>query len=365
MRTLVRPAIEPAARIPARHLAAELRATYNARHMSDSSPTYLVTGGAGFIGSNLVAAFAERQARIVVCDYDDDAGRRRNLAKRELADWVTPPNLFAYLRDRGNSIDGVFHLGAVSSTVATDWELVVHQNYGVPLRLWDWCAGRNVSLIYASSAATYGGGEAGFDDDGSAEGLAKLTPLNPYGWSKHIFDRKVAEMVGNGEPAPRQWAGLKFFNVYGPNEYHKGGQRSVVPQIYERIADGGPARLFKSHHPDYADGGQLRDFIWVGDCVDVMLWLLDHPAVNGLFNCGTGRARSFEDLAVAVFKALGKNADIEYVPTPENIRDKYQYFTEARMERLLAAGYDKTFTALEDGVRRYVRDYLIQDDPFK
>ena len=204
--------------------------------MSESSPTYLVTGGAGFIGSNLVAALAERQARIVVCDYDDDAGRRRNLAKRELADWVTPPNLFAYLHGRGNAIDGVFHLGAVSSTVTSDWELVVHQNYGVSLRLWDWCVGKEIPLIYASSAATYGGGEAGFDDDGSAEGLAKLTPLNPYGWSKHIFDRKVAEMTGNGEPAPRQWAGLKFFNVYGPNEYHKGGQRSVVPQIYERIA---------------------------------------------------------------------------------------------------------------------------------
>ncbi len=220
-------------------------------------------------------------------------------------------------------------------------------------------------FIYASSAATYGAGEHGFDDDPSAESLARLRPLNLYGWSKHLFDRWLTAELDAGRPAPPQWAGLKFFNVYGPNERHKGAQASVVAGIYPKIVAGKPARLFASHHPRIADGDQRRDFVWVGDCADVVVWLLDHPEVSGLFNCGSGQARSFLDLANAVFAAIGRTPVIEFVPTPEQIRDKYQYFTEARMDRLRAAGYDRAFTSLEDGVATYIQCYLATPDPYR
>jgi ADP-L-glycero-D-manno-heptose 6-epimerase len=188
--------------------------------------------------------------------------------------------------------------------------------------------------------------------------------MNAYGWSKLLFDRWVAREIARGGKQPPQWAGLKFFNVYGPNEYHKGGQISVVLKNWREIDAGGPAVLFRSHHPDYPDGGQKRDFIWVGDCVAVMLWLLANPQASGLFNLGTGKARSFSDLAAALFKALGRPPDIHYVDTPPALRDRYQYFTEARMNRLRRAGYDAPFTVLEDGVARYVRDFLLADDPY-
>jgi len=325
----------------------------------------LVTGAAGFIGSNLVAALDQRGAgEIAVCDRLGDDDKWRNLAKHELAHVVAPEGLFDFLSRHGESLSIIFHLGAISSTVETDADLIMENNFHLSLRLWDWCAENSTAYIYASSAATYGDGGNGFDDDWSMAALAKLQPLNAYGWSKHLFDRRIARLVANGAPQPPHWAGLKFFNVYGPNEYHKGGQQSVVPQIYQRVARGEPARLFKSHHPDYADGGQTRDFIWVGDCVDVMLWLSENDQVNGIFNCGTGKARSFADLAAAVFRALDKSPDIDYVPTPENIRDKYQYFTEARMERLRAAGYTAGFTSLEDGVAKYVTEYLDAEDRF-
>ena len=187
---------------------------------------------------------------------------------------------------------------------------------------------------------------------------------NPYGWSKHLFDRWVAQRLKDGAAVPPQWAGLKFFNVYGPNEYHKEGQISVVLKNFREVDAGGPAVLFRSHNADYPDGGQKRDFVWVGDCVTVMLWLLDNPGINGLFNLGTGTARSFAELAAALFDALDGPADIKYVDIPEAIRDKYQYFTEARMERLRAAGFDAPFTALEQGVSRYVAEFLATNDPY-
>jgi ADP-L-glycero-D-manno-heptose 6-epimerase len=326
----------------------------------------VVTGGAGFIGSNLVAALEDRQAGpLVVCDRLRKADKWRNVAKRELADLVAPEHLFDFLDARAGRIDAIFHMGAISSTVETDADLIVETNFRLSLRLWEWCAANGVRFVYASSAATYGDGAAGFVDDWSPAAQARLHPLNAYGWSKLLFDRRVARLVAEKAPAPPQWAGLKFFNVYGPNEYHKGGQQSVVPQVFARVAAGEPARLFKSHRPDYADGGQSRDFIWVGDCVEVMLWLLDSPAVSGIFNCGTGRARSFADLATAVFRAAGKEPRIEYVPTPEPLRAKYQYFTQADVARLRAAGYARPFTGLEDGVAAYVRRHLTADDPYR
>jgi ADP-L-glycero-D-manno-heptose 6-epimerase len=215
-----------------------------------------------------------------------------------------------------------------------------------------------VPLIYASSAATYGDGAAGFDDDGSPAALARLRPLNAYGWSKHLTDRRIARIVAEGGPRPPQWAGLKFFNVYGPGEDHKGAQRSVVPQVWRQVRSGGPARLFRSYRPGVPDGEQRRDFVWIGDAVAVMLWLLDRPEVSGLFNVGSGWARSFNDLAQAVFAALGREPRIEYVDMPARLRDRYQYFTEAPIDRLRRAGYDAPMTTLEEGVRRYVRDHL-------
>ena len=325
----------------------------------------LVTGAAGFIGSNLVAALEVAGAEVAACDYPDDPEKEKNLAKRRLAARVAPEELTRFLADNKGGIEAVYHMGAISSTTETDVDLLVRVNFGLSLQLWDWCTEAEVPFLYASSAATYGDGAQGFDDDGSLAALQRLTPLNAYGWSKHLFDMQVARLIADGEPVPPRWAGLKFFNVYGPNEYHKGAQQSVVPQIHARAAKGEPARLFKSHNPDYPDGGQMRDFIWVDDCVDVMTWLGGADGASGLYNVGTGKARSFADLATAVFRALGRNAEIEYVPTPEAIRDKYQYFTEARMERLAAAGYAKPFTALEDGVAAYVTGYLATDDPYR
>jgi ADP-L-glycero-D-manno-heptose 6-epimerase len=326
----------------------------------------VVTGGAGFIGSNLVAALDERGGSdIVVCDVLGRGDKWRNIAKRALGDIVAPDRLLDFLSANAPDIDTVVHLGAISSTTESDVDLIVDRNFRLSNAIWAWCARREKRLIYASSAATYGDGSAGFDDDATPTALAKLKPLNPYGWSKHLFDRRVAALVARGAARPPQHVGLKFFNVYGPNEYHKGAQRSVVHHLFPRIARGEAAILFRSHHPDYPDGGQMRDFVWVGDCVDAMLWLIDHPSVSGLFNLGTGTARSFADLARAVFAACNRPARIEYVDTPSEIRERYQYFTEAKMDRLRRAGYTAPFTTLEDGVQRYVRGYLETADPYR
>lgn len=326
----------------------------------------LITGGAGFIGSNLAAALEERGAGdLVICDRLGSDEKWRNLGKRELAALITPEALPGFLEAQGKNIDAVFHLGASSSTTETDADLIIASNFTLSRLLWDWCSATGTRFIYASSAATYGDGSAGFDDDSSPQALAKLKPLNAYGWSKHLFDRRVARLIERGAPVPPQWAGLKFFNVYGPNEYHKGAQKSVAAQIYARAKADEPSRLFRSHRDGIVDGGQTRDFVYVRDCIDQILWLYDHPRVSGLFNAGTGRARSFLDLANAVYRALGHEPKIDYVDTPIEIRDKYQYFTEARMARIKEAGYTKPPTSLEDGVRDYVQTYLDAADPYR
>jgi ADP-L-glycero-D-manno-heptose 6-epimerase len=326
----------------------------------------VITGGAGFIGSNLAAALEERgEQDLVVFDRLGHGEKWRNLAKRPLAALLPPEALLDFLERHAREIEIVFHLGAVSSTTETDADLIIASNFTLSLRLWEWCAETETRFIYASSAATYGDGSAGFDDDGAPSALAHLRPLNAYGWSKHLFDRRVARMVELHAKRPAQWAGLKFFNVYGPNEYHKGAMMSVVAQLYPRAARGEPARLFRSHRADVPDGGQQRDFVYVRDAIDMMLWLYDRPEVSGLFNVGSGAARSFAELAAAVFRALGREPQIEFIDTPMEIRDKYQYFTEARMERLRAAGYDKPATSLEDGVRDYVQAYLTAADPYR
>jgi ADP-L-glycero-D-manno-heptose 6-epimerase len=322
----------------------------------------LVTGGAGFIGSNLLAALAARGREVVVADWLGTGGKWRNLALHPPARIVRPEALEDFLAEHP-PVEIVFHLGAISETTATDGDLVWDTNVELPLRLWRWCAARGVRLVYASSAATYGDGAAGFDDDPAR--LGALRPKNLYGWTKHAFDLRVAAMLAAGEKRPPQWAGLKFFNVYGPNEYHKGRMVSVVKVKYDELAAGRPARLFRSDREGLADGAQARDFIWVDDVVDVMLWLLDTPGVNGLYNLGTGRARTYLDLAHAVCDAAGLPRRVEFIDMPPDLRGAYQSFTEARMDRLRAAGYGGQFTPMEDGVRRYVTEFLAGPDPYR
>jgi ADP-L-glycero-D-manno-heptose 6-epimerase len=323
----------------------------------------LVTGGAGFIGSNLQAALAGRGLETIVVDSLGCKGKWRNLA-RHAPDRIIHPDGLDELLETHPPLDMVFHLGAVSSTSTVDGDRTWAANVELSRRLWTWCADRGVRFLYASSAATYGDGSRGFDDDGSPVALERLRPLNLYGWTKHAFDLSVARRLAVGRVRPPQWVGLKFFNVYGPNEYHKGTMISVVKIKYDEITAGGPARLFRSEIADLPDGEQARDFIWVGDVVNVLLWLFDNPGVNGLFNVGTGQARTYLDLAHAVCDAAGKPRAVEFIDTPDELKGQYQSFTQAPMDRLRAAGYSGQFTPLEDGIRRYVQDYLATADHY-
>ena len=326
----------------------------------------VVTGGAGFIGSNLIALLERNGAQdIVVCDRLRAGDKWRNIARRELAAFVQPEDLFPFLDRNAHVVQMIFHMGAISSTTVPDSDLIVRNNFELSLALWDWCAQNDTRFVYASSASTYGDGSHGFEDTQAPEALAKLLPLNNYAWSKHAFDRRVARIVANGGIRPPQWAGLKFFNVYGPNEYHKGSQLSVIHAVWKAAQAGEPARLFRSYRDGIADGGQLRDFIWVGNCAAVMKWLWESPDVSGLFNVGTGQARSFADLAGATLEAMGVEPRIEYIDMPEAMRPRYQYYTQADTAKLRAAGYIAPFTGLEEGVRRYVQDFLQNADPYR
>jgi ADP-L-glycero-D-manno-heptose 6-epimerase len=326
-----------------------------------------VTGGAGFIGSNIVARLAEDPALdVVVCDRlrDAELGKWRNIAKHPIGDFVAPDDMFDWLEKRWRDVEIVIHMAAVSSTTEPDADKIVHSNFTLSRDLFRWCADRQRRLIYASSAATYGDGALGFEDDNRYAALTALRPLNTYGWSKALFDIFAVRQAGR-DYAPPQWVGLKFFNVYGPNEEHKHAMKSVASQIWPHVQGGHAVQLFKSYREDVPDGGQRRDFVYVRDAADVTRWLTRNPQVNGLFNLGSGHARTFEDMARAVFAAAGKTAQIDYTPMPPAIRDKYQYFTEARMERLRAAGYDSPMTPLEEGIADYVRNYLSQSDPYR
>jgi ADP-L-glycero-D-manno-heptose 6-epimerase len=321
----------------------------------------IVTGGAGFIGSNLLKAL-EQRGELVVVDWLGEDNKWRNIAKRELYDVVRPEDLFDFLEGREDDVQAVFHMGAISATTEANVDAIVKNNVRLSLDLFRWCGLNKVRFLYASSAATYGDGSNGFCDDDTIDALASLSPLNAYGWSKHVVDRRIARVLRSGGSLPPQCVGLKFFNVYGPNEYHKENMRSVVHQLHGKISAGEDAILFRSHNSEYSDGGQLRDFVYVKDVVDMMIWFLDNPEVQGLYNAGTGQARSFLDLANAVYSAMGKQPKIKFVDTPVEIRDKYQYFTEANMSKLQEAGFSKSATSLEDGIRDYVLNYLEQDD---
>jgi ADP-L-glycero-D-manno-heptose 6-epimerase len=324
----------------------------------------LVTGGAGFIGSNVVASLNEAgRTDIAVNDILGTGQKWRNLAGRQLAEFVPATDLMRWLD--GRKLDAVVHMGAISSTTEADVDRLIENNYRLSLRLFEWCAASRTPFIYASSAATYGDGATGFADDWSAAGLARLKPLNPYGWSKHLFDQAVIERVARKDKVPPQWAGLKFFNVFGPNEYHKGDMMSLVAKRFDEAKAGAPIRLFKSHRGGIADGDQERDFIHVDDAVAVVRWLMETPNVSGIFNVGTGKARSFRDLMTAMFAALGQAPNIGYVDMPDAIRNSYQYFTQAEMENLRRAGFTAEFLTLEEGVKRYVSRHLNRADRFR
>jgi len=324
----------------------------------------LVTGGAGFIGSNVVAGFNDAgRTDVTVSDTLGCDGKWRNLQKRQLADVVHPAELSGWLK--GRKLEAVIHLGAISSTTATDGDAVMENNFRLSMRLLDWCTATRTPFIYASSAATYGDGGSGFVDDATLPALRQLRPMNLYGWSKHLFDLAVLDRAARKDPLPPQWVGLKFFNVFGPNEYHKGDMMSVMCKVFDRAKAGEPVRLFRSHRPGIADGDQRRDFIYVDDVTAVVRWLLATPGVNGLFNLGTGEAKSFREMIEAMFTALGRPPDIEYIDMPVAIRDSYQYFTEASMENLRGAGYNAGFLPLAAAVKRYVGDFLDRPDRYR
>jgi ADP-L-glycero-D-manno-heptose 6-epimerase len=326
---------------------------------------FLVTGGAGFIGSNVVASLNEAGATdVVVSDqFGHDDAKWRNLAKHQVADIVPPAELAHWLE--GRKLDAVIHMGAISDTTATDGDLVMENNFRLSLRLLDRCTATRVPFIYASSAATYGDGSQGFDDDWSLDALRKLKPMNLYGWSKHLFDLALIDRYVKKEKMPPQWVGLKFFNVYGPNEYHKGHMASVLARVFDTAKAGKPVRLFKSYREGIADGDQRRDFIYVDDAIAVLRWLLETTGINGIFNVGTGKAESFRDMIGAMFKALRRPANIEYIEMPDTIRGQYQYFTEARVERLRRAGYNAGFTPMAAAVGQYVAGYLDREDRYR
>jgi len=323
----------------------------------------LITGGAGFIGSNLAATLNERGVSdVIVCDRLGTDDKWRNLAKRELADIIAPETLPDFLGSAAaRDLRAVFHLGAISATTATDADLVIENNFRLSMRLWRHCAEVGTPLIYASSAATYGDGAAGFVDQDDPASLARLAPLNLYGWSKHLFDRAAVRLAAKNHAPPR-WYGCKFFNVFGPNEYHKDDMRSLVAKVAPEAMIGKPARLFKSDRADYADGGQLRDFVWVNDVCDAMLWLAAERPSSGLYNMGSGAARSWLDLVSAVYRAIDREPLIDFIDMPEALRAKYQYFTQADMTKLRAAGYPGQATPLEKAIQTYVTGYLTLTD---
>lgn len=328
----------------------------------EKEKTILLTGAAGFIGSYLLGYLNQKGfANIIIADDFSDEDKWFNYDSKQFAAKVEREELFGWLTSTAPAIDFVFHLGARTDT--TEFDYAVHEklNLAYSKQIWDYCVSRNIPLVYASSAATYGAGEFGYKDD--HELAEKLHPLNPYGISKNEFD-KWALRQGSRPPC---WAGLKFFNVYGPNEYHKGRMASMVFHGYNQLRKTGKVKLFKSHRPDFRDGEQLRDFIYVEDVAKVMYWLMDimtggqWPADrNGLYNLGTGGARSFIDLITALFRSLDLQPSIEFIDMPEDIRDKYQYFTEADMRKLREAGYTAAFLSPEEGVKDYVRNYLSQ-----
>ena len=321
--------------------------------MIDKDATIVVTGAAGFIGSCL-AGYLNQQGyeKLILVDDFSHAGKLTNLEAKQFDTKIESEIFFNWLSVYKPPVSCIFHLGARTDTTEFDYAVHERLNVAYSQQVWQYCVAQNIPLVYASSAATYGGGEAGYNDD--HEGVSKLHPLNAYGVSKNEFDKWALQQSN----CPPFWAGLKFFNVYGPNEYHKARMASVIFHAFNQIKATGNVKLFRSHRPGYADGEQLRDFVYVKDVISVCNWLMQHKPASGLYNLGTGIARSFNDLVRATYAGLDLPPDITYINMPEDIRDKYQYFTEANMGKLQRAGYAAPFYSLEHGIDDYVRHYL-------
>jgi len=320
----------------------------------------IVTGGAGFIGSAFVWKLnTEGIKDIIIVDELGQTDKWKNLVNRRYAEYIHKDVFLRMLRNEQAPFQpkAIIHMGACSSTTERNADYLMDNNYHYTCRLAEWALARGVRFIYASSAATYGDGSKGFSDENAV--TETLRPINMYGYSKQLFDLWVLR-----NKVENKMVGIKFFNVFGPNEYHKADMRSVVHKAFEQIRDTGKVRLFKSYKPEYADGGQMRDFVFVKDCVDIMWWLFEHPEVKGIFNLGTGQSRTWNDLIHAVFSAMNIKPKIEYFDMPPDIRGQYQYFTESKMDKLRATGCPVTFHPLEEAVRDYVVNYLQKPDPF-
>lgn len=317
----------------------------------------IVTGAAGFIGSCLIAKLnSENFNAIIAVDEFDTPVKNKNLEGKIIQERVHRDVFFEWLDKNYAEVEFIFHIGAKTDTTEFDIALLNKMNTQYTKDMWSKCIDYQIPIVYASSAATYGLGEHGYDDNES--NIPKLQPLNPYGVSKQDFDVWALEQP----KSPFFWAGLKFFNVYGPNEYHKGRMASVIWHAYNQIKETGGMKLFRSHNPDYTNGGQMRDFVYVKDVVNICYWLMHHRKNSGIYNLGSGNARTFLDLTKATFKAMDVHENISFIDTPEDIRDKYQYFTEANMDKLGSIGYDASFTSLEQGVEEYVKNYLVTSD---
>lgn len=316
----------------------------------------VITGSAGFIGSCLVSRFNEEGINdLILVDDFSKTEKDKNSIGKKFAQKIERSEFITWFEQNNKIVTQLIHIGARTDTTEFNVELFNDLNLNYTKSLWHICATHHIPIIYASSAATYGLGEHGYDDDESKINLLK--PLNPYGDSKNDFDKWAILQT----QAPPNWQGLKFFNVYGPNEYHKGRMASVIFHSFNQIKNAGKVKLFRSHNPDYTDGGQLRDFVYVKDVVNVIWFLFSKHPKSGIYNLGSGKARPFLDLAKATFSALNVPENIEFIDTPIDIRDKYQYFTEANMNKLISVGYDKPFTSLEEGVSDYVKNYLVSE----
>lgn len=326
----------------------------------------VITGGAGMIGSIMAWHLNNKLGRqdLVIVDRITHENQWQNLVHRHYAEYLDKDQLFEFLEEN-DGITAVIHMGAISATTERDFNKLVADNMHYSQDLWSWCTEYEVPFFYASSAATYGGGELGYDD----ASIENLRPLNGYGYSKHFFDQWVMQQVAQKQATPPAWAGFKFFNVYGPNEYHKERMASVAYHTFNQFSETGTMRLFKGTKPGVEDGMQLRDFVYVKDVADVMGFFLEaalknKPVANAIYNIGTGQARSFKDLATSVMTSMGREPNITYIDMPQDLQGKYQYFTQAEMKKLRDAGYKKPFTTLEEGVKDYVQNYLLQDDPY-
>ncbi|MGQ0442276.1 MAG: ADP-glyceromanno-heptose 6-epimerase [Methylophilaceae bacterium] len=326
----------------------------------------VVTGGAGMIGSMIAWHLNTKLGRddLVIVDHISQPEQWQNLVHRQYAEYLDKDQLFDWL-DGNDDVSAVVHMGAISATTERDFNKLITDNIHYSQDLWTWCTINKVPFFYASSAATYGDGSEGYDD----ATIDQLRPLNGYGYSKHFFDQWVMRQIAEEKPAPPSWSGFKFFNVYGPNEYHKERMASVAFHTFNQVSETGTMKLFKGTKEGVADGMQVRDFVYVKDAAEIVCYFFDRalsnkPAPNAIYNIGTGKARSFKDLATAVMVSMAREPHITYIDMPEDLRGKYQYFTEAPMEKLRAAGYQKAFHSLEEGVKDYVQNYLMQEDKY-